>query len=83
MYKRQLRTLGQSGISSVVTDDGVEVVADGGRIRVTGVAAGETVAVYDVAGRMVGSAKGDCTFTPGASGLYIVRVGAASAKIIL
>lgn len=79
----RLRTLGQSGISSVVTDDGVEVVADGGRIRVTGVAAGETVAVYDVAGRMIGSAKGDCTFTPGASGLYIVRVGAASAKIIL
>ena len=72
---------GNSGIGSV--DAGaLRVSASAGVLTVAGVDSGVDVAVYDIAGRTVGSGRGECAFGVGC-GVYIVRAGGASVKVLV
>lgn len=72
---------GNSGIGSV--DAGaLRVSASAGVLTVAGVDCGVDVAVYDIAGRTVGSGRGECAFGVG-HGVYIVRAGGASVKVLV
>lgn len=72
----------EASLASVVTDN-VAVIASGNVITVTGVPANAVVGVYDLAGRLVGSAKGNASFNL-TSGLYIVNVnGIKTVKVML
>jgi len=56
--------------------DGMEISINGGVVNVNGLADGVKAALYDTAGRMVGSAQGGSTLSinaPG-SGIYILRL---------
>lgn len=70
-----------SGVADIAGDS-VTISADNGRIVVTGLPAGAVATVYDLSGTLIGvSADGivDCP----AHGVYIVRVGATVAKIVI
>ena len=72
-----------SGIASVIADNvTVSTTADG--IRVSGLSAGKTVSVYDIAGRTVASARSngsDTELTLTKGGFYLVSVEGKTFKI--
>ncbi|MDE6174168.1 MAG: hypothetical protein K2F88_01230, partial [Duncaniella sp.] len=72
-----------SGIASVIADNvTVSTTADG--IRVSGLSAGKTVSVYDIAGRTVASARSngsDTELTLSKGGFYLVSVEGKTFKI--
>ncbi|MCM1164348.1 MAG: fibronectin type III domain-containing protein [Muribaculaceae bacterium] len=73
-----------SAIQSVETpEDNAKVSVFGGEIYVTNVDENAVIAVYDLAGRAVASAKGESTFSL-AQGLYIVNINSVkSVKVLL
>lgn len=76
-------TAGTSGIAGITAGGAFAVTVDGGVIAVRGVASGTPVALFDITGREIGSASGESSFAPGAAGVYIVRAGTASAKVVI
>ncbi len=68
-----------SGIDNVLPA-GCRIEAIGGSIAVSGIDADTPVAVYDLAGRTVATSAGACTVAVPAAGIYLVRVGSATAK---
>lgn len=71
-----------SGIGLIGAGDSPVVSVAGGVLSVRGVSEATVVAVFDVAGRMVATGRGECGFGLG-QGLYIVRAGGFSAKVHL
>lgn len=71
-----------SGIASVTPLSGAMVASVDGSIVVVGADAEEAVVVADMAGRIVHTGYGDCK-VPVAAGTYIVKVGAASVKLLV
>ena len=71
-----------SGIASVTPLSGARVASVDGSIVVVGADAEEAVVVADMAGRIVHTGYGDCK-VPVAAGTYIVKVGAASVKLLV
>lgn len=79
----RVTTAGTSGIAGITADETFTVVVEGGVIAVRGVDASAAVALFDIAGREIGSGRGESTFAPDTKGVYIVRVGSASAKVVI
>lgn len=71
-----------SGIGSVGVVEVPVVRGADGVISVSGVSEDTAVAVYDVAGRVVASGRGECSFGLG-GGVYVVRAGGFSGKVLL
>lgn len=70
---------GNSGIDNVLPA-GCRIETTGGSIAVSGIASDTTVAVFDLAGRTIATATGNCTVAVSAAGIYLVRVGSATVK---
>jgi len=77
----------KSGVSCVGANDaGIDVRVDGGRILVSGIEAGNTVALYSVDGRAIASLahnNGEAELDVESPGIYILRIGTKTVKIIL
>lgn len=66
-----------------IAADNATVVATGHEITVSGISAATPVSVFDLSGRLVGSAKGEATFSL-SKGLYIVSIhGVKTVKVML
>lgn len=65
-----------TGIESVTTEDGVTVIVTAGRIDVAGAS---EVAVYDLGGKLVGTAS--TTYVQ--PGIYIVKAGDTTRKVVV
>lgn len=70
-----------SGVADIAGDS-VTISADNGRIVVTGLPAGTVATVYDLSGTLIGVSADGIVDCPG-HGVYIVRVGATVAKIVI
>lgn len=71
-----------SGIASTEAVSGVAVAALHGAIAVSGAASNVPVVIADMAGRVVYSSTGSCTVGV-AAGVYVVRVGSTTVKLIV
>ncbi len=70
-----------SGVADIAGDS-VTISADNGRIVVTGLPAGAVATVYDLSGTLIGVSADGIVDCPG-HGVYIVRVDATVAKIVI
>lgn len=70
-----------SGVADIAGDS-VTISADNGRIVITGLPAGAVATVYDLSGSLIGVSADGIVDCPG-HGVYIVRVGATVAKIVI
>lgn len=74
---------GANAIASVVGEQSARIVVEGGVLTVTTPVAG-TIVVYDVQGRVVASATGTtASFSSLPTGLYVVKAGTTSRKVVL
>lgn len=70
-----------SGVSDIAGDS-VTIIADNGRIIITGMPAGTAASVYDLSGVLVATSADGIVDGLG-HGVYIVRVGATVAKVVI
>lgn len=68
----------KTGVENVGTASQATVLAGDGYVTVSGLADGETTAVYTVAGALAATGNGNCTIDL-APGFYIVKAGTAAA----
>ena len=76
-----IREFDPTGIAGVEVDGGMDVSVDGGNVVVSGAAA--PVAVYSLAGALVGTGDGGgrtVIAVPGA-GVYVVKAGGRTVKV--
>lgn len=68
-----------SGIEAVLPA-GCRIESVGGNIAVSGIDSCTTIAVFDLAGRIVSTSVGPCKVAVPAPGIYLVRIGGATTK---
>jgi len=76
----RVKTPEVSGIIAVGAVDNLKVSTADGVLGVSGISDETAVTVYDIAGRIVGTGLGECSFGL-VRGVYIVRAGSASVKV--